>query len=74
MNETRGILVSLERRFQTFSQQQAIFVAALDRCRQMKFQPKEKVKTIAQVSCASRKMNFLAIYCFYYTVYSGRKA
>nr|XP_009859697.1 sperm acrosome-associated protein 9 [Ciona intestinalis] len=49
MNETRGILMNLERRFRTFSQQQFIFVIALDRCRKNSFEPTRKISTIAQV-------------------------
>ncbi|CAK8673650.1 unnamed protein product [Clavelina lepadiformis] len=49
MNETRGILMNLERRFQTFSQQQFTFVTALDRCRKITFDERAQISTIAQV-------------------------
>nr|XP_039255734.1 sperm acrosome-associated protein 9-like [Styela clava] len=49
MEDTRRILVSLERRFKCIAQQQFIFVTALDRCRKQKFEPTKQISTISQV-------------------------
>jgi len=49
LEETRAILVNLEKRYDIFLQQQKCFVQALDRCRKFK-SDSGKIKTIAEVS------------------------
>ena len=48
MEETRAILVNLEKRYDILLQQQKCFVQALDRCRKFK-SDSGKIKTIAEV-------------------------
>lgn len=50
LSEARDILHILEKRFLTFTQQQYMFIIALDRCREINFEPKAMVGSIAQVA------------------------
>lgn len=56
MDDTRQILVGLERRFKCISQQQFIFVTALDRCRSKNFEPRRKISSISQVQYYSQEV------------------